>query len=187
MAFYPYRREIRPSLEMSLGEHTDREYEKIERALTSIIEQMTGWGAYYHTGTSQSLATSTKVTLTNNAGTIIDDHKPSDVASFYDAGKITGREGDGIAVGIELTFTPDNATASNLYMAIDIGGTVGEIYPKDFPITKGASIPHKISYNITAFTLDTWEANGGTVKIEVDGPGVVTDVRYVIHRIHKAR
>lgn len=187
MAFYPYRREIRPSLEMSLGEHTDREYEKIERAITSIIEQMTGWGAYYHTGSSQSLAASTKVTLTNDAGTIIDDHKPSDVPSFYDAGKITGREGDGIAVGIELTFTPDNATASNLYMAIDIGGSIGEIYPKDFPITKGASIPHKISYNITAFTLDTWEANGGTVKIEADGPGVVTDVRYVIHRIHKAR
>lgn len=35
-SIYPYRREIRPSLDISLGEHTDREYEKIERALKDI-------------------------------------------------------------------------------------------------------------------------------------------------------
>lgn len=154
--------------------------------VVSAVNLSSGWGAYYHTGSSQSLSAAAKATLTNNAGTIIESEKPSDISAFYSAGKITGREGDGIAVGIELTFTPDDATASNLYVAIDIGGAVGEIYPKDFPITGGASVAHKISYNITAFTLDTWEANGGTVKVEADGPGVVSTVRYVIHRIHKA-
>lgn len=154
--------------------------------LSSALSLLTGWGAYYHTGSTQALSASTKATLTNNAGTVIESEKPSDITAFYSAGKITGREGDGIAVGIELTFTPDDATASNLYVAIDIGGAIGEIYPKDFPITGGASVAHKISYNITAFTLDTWEANGGTVKVEADGPGVVSTVRYVIHRIHKA-
>ncbi len=41
---YPYRREIRPSLEMSLGEHTDREYEKIERSLLSLLEELNELG-----------------------------------------------------------------------------------------------------------------------------------------------
>lgn len=161
-----------------------------QAALSGVIEGLSlssGWGAYYHTGSSQSLSAATKATLTNNAGTTIETQKPSDISAFYASSLITGREGDGIAVGIELTFTPDDATASNLYIAIDIGGSVGEIYPKDFPITGGASVAHKISYNITAFTLDTWELNGGAVKVEADGPGVVTNVRYVIHRIHKAQ
>jgi len=186
MAAFRYRREIRPALVESLGEHVDREYEKIERSIGDL-QNLTGWGAYFHTGSSQSLSTNTKVTLTNNAGTILHPQKPDDIDSFYESNLITAREGDGLAIAVELTFTPDNSTASNLYMAVDIGGSVGEIYPKDFPITKGASVAHKISYNITVYALDTWEANGGAVKIEADGPGVVTGVRYVIHRIHKAR
>lgn len=37
---WPYRRDIRPPLIESLGEHTDREYEKIERAIASIHERL---------------------------------------------------------------------------------------------------------------------------------------------------
>lgn len=161
-----------------------------QATLSGVVESVnlsSGWAAYVHTGSGQSLSAATKATLTNDAGTVIETQKPSDIDDFYASGLITGREGDAIAVAIELTFTPDDGTASNLYMAIDIGGSVGEIYPKDFPITGGASVDHKISYDIAAYTLDTWEANGGAVKVEADGPGVVTGVRYVIHRIHKAR
>lgn len=41
---YPYKRELRPALPESLGEHTDREYEKIERAIISILEEGVGGG-----------------------------------------------------------------------------------------------------------------------------------------------
>lgn len=146
----------------------------------------TGWGAYIHTGAAQALTANNKVTLTNNAGTILHNEKPSDIPAFYSGGLITGRAGDSIAVGIELTFTPSDGTASSLYLAIDIGGAVGEIYPDDFAILKGQDVPHRISYNVTAYTLDTWQANGGAVKVLADGPGAVTAMRYVIHRLHKA-
>lgn len=35
---FPYRRDLRPSQAESLGEHTDREYAKIEAAL-ALLEQ----------------------------------------------------------------------------------------------------------------------------------------------------
>lgn len=147
----------------------------------------TGWAAYFHTGAAQSFVAGVKQTLTNNAGTKIETQLPPDVTALYASNLIPGRNGDAIGVAVELTFTPSSALASNLFMAIDIGGTVGEIYPEDFPIFRGSGVPHKISYIILAYTLDTWAANGGAVKVEVDGPGTVTGVRYVIHRLHKAR
>lgn len=156
-------------------------------ALDGVNTVTTGWGAYTHTGASQSLAANVKQTLANNAGSVIETQKPDDVSSFYSSSLITGRAGDSIGVGIEFVFTPSDGTASNLFMAIDIGGTFGELYARDFPIFRGAGVPHKISYNIQAYTLNTWEANGGSVKVEADGPGVITDVRYVVHRLHKAK
>lgn len=156
-------------------------------ALPYFAGDDTGWAAYVHTGSSQTLTANTKVALVNNAGTVLEGQKPSDIAALYNGTAITGRNGDAIGIGVEFTFTPSDGTASNLYMAVDIGGAVGEIYPRDFPIFRGASVPHKISYNIQAYTLDTWAMNGGTVRVECDGPGSVTAVRYVIHRLHKAR
>lgn len=154
--------------------------------LQTAMDGLTGWGAYVNTAAAQSLVAATKVSLTNNAGTVLETQKPADIASFYTAGKIIGRNGDGLGVTVELTFTPSNGTASNFYMAIDIGGSVGEIYPRDYAILRGSGVAHKISYSQICYSLDTWQANGGTVKVEADGPGSVTGVRYVIHRLHKA-
>lgn len=149
-------------------------------------ETVTGWAAYTDGGSGQSLAASTKVALVNDAATVIESQKPTDVDTFYDGSVITGRNGDGLSVRVEFTFTPDDGTASFVWMAVDIGGSVGEIYPSRFEVTGGASVPHQISYSFPGYTLNTWEANGGTVKVESDGPGVVSNVIYVIHRLHKA-
>ncbi len=114
------------------------------------LEAISGWGAYVNTAGTQTLSAATKVSLTNNAGTTIVTQHPTDVAALYSAGKITGREGDAIGLTIELTFTPTSALASNLYLAIDIGGSVGEIYPRDFAILKGSGVEQKISYSTMA-------------------------------------
>jgi len=155
-------------------------------ALELAVARATGWGAYINTAGTQALAGTTLTSLVNNAGTVIETQKPSDITSFYSAGKITGREGDAILVNTELTFTPTSGVASYLQLSIDIGGAIGQIYHRDFSIVLGSGIAHKISYSTGAYTLDTWEANGGTVKVYSDGPGDITGVRYVIHRLHKA-
>lgn len=147
----------------------------------------TGWAAYVHTGAAQAIAADTETALVNDAGAKLEGQQPIDVASLYDGAVVTGRNGDSIMVGVEFTFTPDDGTASMLRLSIDIGGGIGKLYPEEFPITSGAAVEHKVSYHPPAYTLDTWEANGGTLKVETDGPGVITGVRYVIHRLHKAR
>jgi hypothetical protein len=148
--------------------------------------QVSGWGAYAHTGASQDLVTNAKVTLENNAGTVLHVQKPVDVATFYNGAAIPGRNGDGVAIGIELTFTPSSGQSSAIVVSIDIGGAVGELYSQEYAILKGGGVAHKIAYTATAYMLDTWQANGGTVKVVCDGPGAITAVRYVIQRLHKA-
>ena len=71
-------------------------------------------------------------------------------------------------------------------MSIDLGGSIGELYANQYPINKGNGVAHKISYTAIAYHLDTWQANGGTVKVVCDGPGNITFVRYVIQRTHRA-
>ena len=149
--------------------------------------QLTGWAAYVHTGDPQAITANIDTALTNNAGSVIETQKPTDIASFYDGAVITGRIGDSIMAGVEFTFTPSDGVASMLSVCIDIGGAIGKLYVEEFPITNGAEVPHRISYHPPAYTLDTWQANGGTVTVRADGPGVVTATRYVIHRLHKAR
>lgn len=147
----------------------------------------TGWAAYVHTGAAQILTADIETALLNNAGSKIETQKPLDVVDLYDGTVITGRTGDSIMAGVEFTFTPADGTASTLSVCIDIGGGIGKLYVEEFPITNGTAVPHKISYHPPAYTLDTWQANGGTVKVLADGPGTVSTVRYVIHRLHKAR
>jgi len=145
-----------------------------------------GWGAYVNGAAPQAIVADTKVSLVNDAATVIETQKPVDVTTFYTAGKITGRNGDGILINIELTFTPTSGLSSYLIVSIDIGGAVGEIYPKEFVTVGGQDVAQAISYSTGAYTLDTWQANGGTVKVISDGPGLISAVRYVIQRSHKA-
>lgn len=147
----------------------------------------TGWASYVHTGPAQAIAADTDTRVENNAGTKIESQMPADVPHLYDGEFVSGRTGDSIIVGTEMIFTPDDGLASSLSLSIDIGGAVGKIYPRDFALVRGSGVAHKISYYPPAYTLDTWQANGGAVTVNVDGPGVLTGVRYVIHRLHKAR
>jgi len=147
----------------------------------------TGWAAYVHTGAVQTLTAGNKVPLVNNSGSVIETQKPADIVHLYDGTVITGRNGDSIMIAVEFTFTPSDGDSSELSVNIDIGGSVGELYAESFPITQGQDVPHKVSYHPPAYTLDTWTANGGFVEVRCDGPGAISTVRYVIHRLHKAR
>ncbi|WGK66232.1 hypothetical protein [Croceiramulus getboli] len=160
----------------------------------SNINDYTGWGDYvdgnYTSGSPLALAAATKITLPNNAATVRDSQKPVDVTTFYDSSTstITGRDGDGINIVIEFKARPTTNTATTrLTVAIDIGGAVGEIYTRDFLLGKGTGVEHYYLSSFNAYTLNTWEANGGTVKIVSTAAAEVYDIRYIITRTHKAR
>ena len=154
-----------------------------------LMGSASGWANYSDTAGAQALAANVPATYTVNAGSTYDLQKPDDVDTFWDStnNKITGREGDAIVVKVQCDFTPDDATASTLDFTVDIGGAVGVVERQDFPISKGAGIVHHVSWTFLAYTLNTWEANGGTVSVVSDGPGNLTNKRIVIGRLHKAR
>ncbi|MDD7886998.1 hypothetical protein [Flavivirga sp. 57AJ16] len=157
------------------------------------ISDYTGWADYvdgtYTSASPLSLTGSNKITLPNDANTIRDSQKPTDVTEFYNStnSTITGRNGDGINIVIEFKAKPTTGSITKLTIAIDIGGAVGEIYIRDFIMSKGNGVEHYYLSSFNAYTLDTWETNGGTVKIVSDAAAEVYDIRYVIARTHKAR
>lgn len=104
-------------------------------------------------------------------------------------GRLTGQEGDAYNIVIEMKVRPTSGASNiRLQVVIDIGGAVGEIYPRDFSLTKGNGVEHFYLSSFNYYTLNTFEANGGDVKFRVFNSTVeVYDIRYVITRIHKAR
>ncbi|MFD2824669.1 hypothetical protein ACFS5M_13385 [Lacinutrix iliipiscaria] len=157
------------------------------------VSDSTGWADYadgtYTSASPLSLTSSNKITLPNDASVTRDSQKPTDITEFYDStnSKITGRDGDGLNIVIEFKAKPTTASITKLTVAIDIGGAVGEIYTRDFILSKGNGVEHYYLSSFTAYTLDTWEANGGTVKIVSDAAADIYDIRYVLTRTHKAK
>lgn len=154
-----------------------------------------GWGEYIDTqftsGSPFLLTGGAQTILPNNAGTKREQQKPFDIASFYDSGtrKILGRNGDGLGILFEFKAEPTTA-AGNVRIAssIYLSGAVGEIYPRDFPLTKGINETHYVLSSVNAFTLDTWEQNGGIIRLTAVNSDVnIYDIRYVFTRLHKAR
>ena len=154
----------------------------------------TGWADYtdttYTTGSPFSVIDgAAAVNLPNNAGTTVDSQKPVDVTSFYDGTVITGRNGDAIGIVIEFKVRPTGAGADpRVKVSIDIGGAVGEIFPRDFTLSKGNGVEHFYLSSFFAYTLNTFESNGGIVKVSCENENVeIYDIRYVVTREHKAR
>lgn len=127
--------------------------------------------------------------LTIDGATKDVSQKPADVAALWDTATntITGRNGDAIVVKVQFVFTPDDATASEVVLEVDIGGIPGVVEEQSFPVTNGASNPHFFNWTFAAYTLETWESNGGAIYATADGPGDITGLRIVIQRTHKAR
>ena len=151
----------------------------------------TGWASYvdtqYTSGSPFAVTANVDTSLPNNAGTIIDSQKPSDVPSFYTAGKITGRNGDGLAMQL-FFFAVPTSVDQNIEIWIDIGAPVGQLYRQTFSFPKGVGQPRGIMYTLpAAYTLNTWQANGGTVRVRSNAACTIYGVTYNIVRTHKAR
>lgn len=166
----------------------------IAAALNSMFAEIfgrTGWASYndtqYTEGSPFNATADTDLTLPNNAGSIVDSQKPADIASFYSGGLIVGRNGDALDIMIYFKAVPSAADQS-LDVWIDIGGSVGELYRQTFTFPKGIGQERGILYALpSAYTLGTWEANGGTVKINSSDSLEIYDIVFNFDRTHKAR
>ena len=151
----------------------------------------TGWAQYadtlYTSGSPFNLPATTATVLPNNAGNTIETQRPSDVTSFYEGGKITGRNGDNLDIMIYFKAKP-SAVDQYIDVWIDIGGAVGELYRQTFTFPKGVGVERGIMYSLSsAYTLNTWESNGGTVYIESSASAQIYDIVFNFDRSHKAR
>lgn len=148
----------------------------------------TGWASYidtmYTSGSPFPALAGITIDLPNNSGTIIDDQKPGDIDSFYESGKVTGRNGDGMDMMIYFTVIP-SATNAELEIWVDIGGS-SPLYVKT-EYFRGTS-PKGVVYSLSSiYNRMIWEANGGIIKIK---PSVKMDIYGIIFnfdRSHKAR
>ncbi len=177
--------------EMAFNYYDNGSWQRLIAA--NSVNDYTGWAVYNDTQfTSASpgvVAANTIYYLPNNAGSKIESQKPIDVVTFYDesTGQITGRDGDGLNVVIEFKLRPRTNNDTRVTLGIDIGGSVGEIYTRDFVLTRGVGQEHYYLSSFNAYTLGTWEANGGRVLIRSTFSVEVYDIRYVLTRTHKAR
>lgn len=152
----------------------------------------TGWASYIDTQYPNSanaftVTANTDTVLPNNAGTVVDSQKPTDITSFYDGSVITGRDGDNLDIMIYFKAVPSNVSQT-MDIWIDIGGSVGELYRQTFSFPKGAGIERGILYALpSAYTLNTWQANGGTIYVRSDANLDVYAINFNFDRSHKAR
>ena len=158
--------------------------------LTVESNNPTGWATYadttYTSGAPFSVVADTDTNLPNNKGTVNESQMPADIATFYDGTVITGRNGDNLDIMIYFKAVP---SAANQWIDIwvDIGGGVGELYRQTLSFPRGSGVERGILYALpSAYTLGTWEANGGTIRVRSGNALDIYDITYNFDRSHKA-
>lgn len=140
----------------------------------------------HHPVSPFSILADTDTVLPNNNGSTITSQVPSDVATFYDGSVITGRNGDGLLITVDMVAKPTEVATTSLEIWFDIGGAIGELYRRIVTFPKGNGVGRPINFTTNVYTLGTWEANGATVYARANGACDIYDIRYVIARTHKA-
>lgn len=128
--------------------------------------------------------------LALDGSTNITSQLPLGVTSFYDLlnGIITPENiGDGMTFTLGFKARNNNVNGVATF-AIDIGGSVGLIFPKVFLFPKGANQENDYYFTLQGYTLDTFVANGGQIVITSNvGQTELYDPVLQLHRTHKAR
>lgn len=150
-----------------------------------------GWANYadtqYTVSSPFSVAGGTTVTLPNNAGTTINTYIPTGVTSFYNSAtsKITPNTlGD--AYTINVRFSAKTSMNNDfLEVGIDIGNPT-TVTAETKPFLKGANNEQKFNFVFPVFSLATFLANGGLIKV-TSGSGTLSiyNITYFITRTYK--
>lgn len=152
------------------------------------IKSRDGWASYsttaYTNASPFTVAPNTTVTLPNNANNSITSDLPLGVTAFYNGttNKITPvAVGDAYTVNVRFKA---RTTMNNDYLTlfIDIGaGTQINAEAKQF--LKGANTEQAFSFTMPIFTLATFVANGGEIKVSSNSGTIsIYDVTFYINR-----
>lgn len=155
----------------------------------------TGWAQY---GDSQYTSASPLV-ISQGVTTLLDidglsntikTQLPTDVSDFYDVAtsKITpANSGDGysFSLGFKASSSSNNGDAT---LFVDLGGAFTKTFARVFRFPRGTGVAHDFFITTQFYSLGTFIANGGLIKIE-SGTGTTSiyDITLQIHRTHKAR
>ena len=160
---------------------------------SSAPKKLTGWASYadsiYTVGSPLSIANGVTATVNNNAATVINTYIPFGVTSFWNSAtaKITPTNaGDGYTFCLRCKIKPSSAD-TYLAFGIDVGGAVGVIFKQTLVLPKGAGIEHDINIECTGYSLATFVANGGIMKITANGGTLsIYNIELQVHRYHSA-
>lgn len=157
----------------------------------------TGWAQYgdnQYTAAAPLTITagSTVIVDLNGAVSTVTSQVPIDAigGQLYDVAtsKITPiASGDGYSISMGFKGSSNNNNGSAT-IGIDIGGSFGQIFKKNFRFPRGTGVIHDFYLTSQGYALDTFLANGGIIKITSDtGTTHIHDITLQIHRTHKAR
>ena len=156
-------------------------------------KRLLGWASYqdtsYTSGSPFVLVDGIKTTCPNNSGTVINTYIPFGVTSLYNNGtqKLTPAQvGDGYHFSIRFIATP---SAVNMYLlfGVDIGAGT-DIFQQTIPLPRGAGTPNPISIDVQGYSLSTFLANGGLVRLTaIGGTCSIHTIEFQIHRTSVAQ
>ena len=158
-----------------------------------LLDNPLGWASYvdttYVVGAPFAIAEGATSTLPNNSGTVIDDYLPTGVVKFYDqaTSKLTPQN-VGDFYSFSIRFKAKNSNLAGYFdFGIDIGGSLGIIFKETQLFLKGANTEQSFSITCNGYSLDTFIANGGLIKIHsILGNTTIYDIQYQINRTYKA-
>lgn len=162
-----------------------------------ITSNVLGWAQY---GSSQYTSSSPLTVTVGNTVTVDIDGLSSTVKSQMPIDAINGElydvstskitpisSGDGYSISIEFKGT-SNSNNGSATIGIDIGGSFGQIFKKNFRFPRGTGVIHDFYLTSQGYSLGTFLANGGIIKLTSDtGTTEIHDITIQIHRTHKAR
>lgn len=126
--------------------------------------------------------------LPNNKGVVINNSAPTDASNWLtNTGRRIPIDGNGDFYMDRISFRIDpELNNRKLRLFFDIGGTEGVIYEKIETVNIEDSDKNTLVFNIPYFTGSTFLANGGDVKIEIDGNASVYDIKWLMNLLIKA-
>jgi hypothetical protein len=155
--------------------------------------QPQGWASYrdtvYTSGAPFTITAGTGAYLPNNAGNVLNGFIQSDTAALYSAATqlITPRNvGDYYVITVRFVATCTNPNTA-MDFGIDLGGAIGLSFRSCIGFPRGTGTAHPFTFVSPCYSLDTFVANGGKVRIDVlNGDVSIYNIEYQIARVFSA-